>query len=221
MRCSRCAATFARCRGACRRKPGLAGAAARLRRVDGGPPKRRRGSVELLLTLDEGRAADARSWDSEDIELDPRRAARRHGSSPRPAASRPACGARRREALHPREIVVLLRAFTHVDAYEEALRRTGLRPFVVGGAATGPAQVEDLIRLLGVVANPLDDGTCSVRSPRSRSAPAPMPLASAARRRDEEVGRATCGRFLSGRFGSSEPPASSRLNGSRDAGRRS
>ena len=38
------------------------------------------------------------------------------------------------EAGVPRgEIVVLLRAFTHVDAYEEALERAGLRPYVVGG----------------------------------------------------------------------------------------
>ena len=56
------------------------------------------------------------------------------------------------------EIVVLLRAFTHVDAYEEALERAGLRPFVVGGRGYWTQQqVEDLIRLLGVVSNPLDD----------------------------------------------------------------
>src|SRR4029079_5590327 len=56
------------------------------------------------------------------------------------------------------QIVVLLRAFTHVDAYEEALTRAGLRPFVVGGRGYWTQQqVEDLIRLLGVVANPLDD----------------------------------------------------------------
>ena len=56
------------------------------------------------------------------------------------------------------EIVVLLRAFTHVDAYEQALARAGLRPFVVGGRGYWTQQqVEDLIRLLGVVSNPLDD----------------------------------------------------------------
>ena len=53
---------------------------------------------------------------------------------------------------------MLLRAFTHVDAYEEALRRAGLRPFVVGGRGYWTQQqVEDLVRLLGVVSNPLDD----------------------------------------------------------------
>ena len=56
------------------------------------------------------------------------------------------------------DIVVLLRAFTHVDAYEEALRRFGLEPYVVGGRGYwSQQQVEDILRLLGVVANPLDD----------------------------------------------------------------
>ena len=56
------------------------------------------------------------------------------------------------------DIVVLLRAFTHVDAYEEALDRAGLAPYVVGGRGYwSQQQVEDALRLLGVVANPLDD----------------------------------------------------------------
>ena len=55
-------------------------------------------------------------------------------------------------------MVVLLRAFTHVDAYEEALERAGLAPYVVGGRGYwSQQQVEDVLRLLGVVANPLDD----------------------------------------------------------------
>ncbi len=55
-------------------------------------------------------------------------------------------------------MVVLLRAFTHVDAYEEALERAGLAPYVVGGRGYwSQQQVEDALRLLGVVANPLDD----------------------------------------------------------------
>ena len=55
-------------------------------------------------------------------------------------------------------MVVLLRAFTHVDAYEEALERAGLAPYVVGGRGYwSQQQVEDTLRLLGVVANPLDD----------------------------------------------------------------
>ena len=43
------------------------------------------------------------------------------------------------------EIVVLLRAFTHVDAYEDALERAGLAPYVVGGRGYwSQQQVEDV-----------------------------------------------------------------------------
>ena len=56
------------------------------------------------------------------------------------------------------DMVVLLRAFTHVDAFEDALDRAGLAPYVVGGRGYwSQQQVEDALRLLGVVANPLDD----------------------------------------------------------------
>jgi ATP-dependent exoDNAse (exonuclease V) beta subunit len=56
------------------------------------------------------------------------------------------------------EMVVLLRAFTRVDAIEEALDRAGLRPYVVGGRGYwSQQQVEDVRNLLAVVANPLDD----------------------------------------------------------------
>src|SRR5690606_34977976 len=82
---------------------------------------------------------------------------------PRVVAEARALAARLRELVdageaRPGEIVVLLRAFTHVDAYEEALRRFGLDPYVVGGRGYwSQQQVEDLLRLLAVVANPLDD----------------------------------------------------------------
>ena len=119
----------------------------------------RPGSVELLLTLDEGRGADARRWDAEGIELEPPPG----GSGPRIVAEARFVAERLRRLVDDGEaergeIVVLLRAFTHVDAYEEALRRAGLRPFVVGGRGYWTQQqVEDLVRLLGVVSNPLDD----------------------------------------------------------------
>jgi ATP-dependent helicase/nuclease subunit A len=63
------------------------------------------------------------------------------------------------EAGVPRgDIVVLLRAFTHVTAYEEALERFGLAPYVLGGRGYwSHQQVEDLICLLSVIANPLED----------------------------------------------------------------
>ncbi len=55
-------------------------------------------------------------------------------------------------------MVLLLRAFTHVDAYAEALELAGLEPYVVGGRGYWSSQqVEDALRLLACVANPLDD----------------------------------------------------------------
>jgi ATP-dependent helicase/nuclease subunit A len=123
-------------------------------RVEAGP-----GAVELLLTLDEGRGKEARRWAQEEIDLEPPPG----GSPPRVVAEARCLAQRLRELVDRDEakrgdIVVLLRAFTHVDAYEEALRRAGLRPFVVGGRGYWTQQqVEDLIRLLGVVSNPLDD----------------------------------------------------------------
>ena len=123
-------------------------------RRDAGP-----GAIELLLTLDEGRGKEARKWKTDEIDLEPPPS----GSAPRIVAEARCLAQRLRELVDEGEaergeIVVLLRAFTHVDAYEEALERAGLRPFVVGGRGYWTQQqVEDLIRLLGVISNPLDD----------------------------------------------------------------
>jgi ATP-dependent exoDNAse (exonuclease V) beta subunit len=120
----------------------------------GGPP-----ATELLLTdaSDEG-PGQRTGWRAEEIALEPP-----------PSETTPSCVAearflarRLRELADggvPREhMVVLLRAFTHVDAFEEALDRVGLAPYVVGGRGYwSQQQVEDALRLLGVVANPLDD----------------------------------------------------------------
>ena len=58
----------------------------------------------------------------------------------------------------PAGMVVLLRAFTYVDVYAEALDLAGLDPYVVGGRGYWSAQqVADALRLLACVANPLDD----------------------------------------------------------------
>ena len=58
----------------------------------------------------------------------------------------------------PAEMVVLLRAFTHVAAYERALSSAGLDPYVVGGRGFwSQQQVEDMRAILAVIANPLDD----------------------------------------------------------------
>ena len=63
-----------------------------------------------------------------------------------------------REGVAPGSMVLLLRAFTHVDAYAEALELAGLDPYVVGGRGYWSSQqVTDAIGLLRCVANPLDD----------------------------------------------------------------
>lgn len=109
-------------------------------------------AVELLLTARDG-------WDAAGIELEPAI----DGSTPLNClAEARFVAARLRELADagvPRgEMVVLLRAFTHLDAYEDSLERAGLRPYVVGGRGYwSQQQVADVCALLAVVANPLDD----------------------------------------------------------------
>ncbi len=116
-------------------------------------------AAELLLTdASDDKSAQKTGWRAEEIDLEPP-----------PSETTPSCVAearflaqRLRELADggvPRgDMVVLLRAFTHVDAFEEALNRAGLAPYVVGGRGYwSQQQVEDALRLLGVVANPLDD----------------------------------------------------------------
>jgi len=108
--------------------------------------------VELLLTARDG-------WDGEGIELEPAI----DGATPLNCLAEARFVAERlrelAEAGVPRgEMVVLLRAFTHLDAYEDSLERAGLRPYVVGGRGYwSQQQVADVCALLAVVANPLDD----------------------------------------------------------------
>ncbi|HET8566006.1 MAG TPA: UvrD-helicase domain-containing protein [Solirubrobacterales bacterium] len=109
-------------------------------------------AVELLLTARDG-------WDGEGIELEPAI----DGATPLNClAEARFVAARLREVAEagvPRgEMVVLLRAFTHLDAYEDSLERAGLRPYVVGGRGYwSQQQVADVGALLAVIANPLDD----------------------------------------------------------------
>jgi ATP-dependent helicase/nuclease subunit A len=111
-----------------------------------GPP------VELLLTAREG-------WDGEGVELGPAI----DGSTPLNClAEARFLAARLREladtGVDRSEMVVLLRAFTHLDAYEDSLERAGLRPYVVGGRGYwSQQQVSDVSALLATIANPLDD----------------------------------------------------------------
>ena len=124
----------------------------RVGRAPGGPPAGAPGPVvELLLTQRKG-------WEQEELKLPT--------AATETAANRIAEA--RNLALRLRELadrgvpagsmVLLLRAFTHVDAYAEALELAGLDPHVVGGRGYWSAQqVEDALRLLACVANPLDD----------------------------------------------------------------
>jgi ATP-dependent helicase/nuclease subunit A len=116
---------------------------------EGGPPGGG-SAVELLLTEEKG-------WDEFDLELPVD-----DSTAPKVVAEARFLAERLRqlaEAGVPRgEMVVLLRAFTKVDAYEEALERAGLRPYVVGGRGYWSGQqVGDVLCLLRVIANPLDD----------------------------------------------------------------
>ncbi|HEX5609208.1 MAG TPA: UvrD-helicase domain-containing protein [Solirubrobacterales bacterium] len=125
-------------------------------------------SVELLLTARDG-------WDEEEIRLDPAI----DGATPLNClAEARALAARLREltdaGVGRGEMVVLLRAFTHLDAYEDSLERAGLRPYVVGGRGYwSQQQVADVCALLATIANPLDDQALfgALASPACGAAP--------------------------------------------------
>jgi ATP-dependent helicase/nuclease subunit A len=124
--------------------------------------------VELLLTARDG-------WDEEEIELEPAI----DGRTPLNClAEARAVAARLREladaGVDRGEMVVLLRAFTHLDAYEDSLERAGLRPYVVGGRGYwSQQQVSDVCALLATIANPLDDQALfgALASPACGAAP--------------------------------------------------
>jgi len=109
-------------------------------------------AVELLLTGRDG-------WNEEGIELDPVTDARTPLNQ---LAEARFLAARLREladqGVERAAMVVLLRAFTRLDAYEDSLERAGLRPYVVGGRGYwSQQQVADVCALLATIANPLDD----------------------------------------------------------------
>jgi len=125
-------------------------------------------AVELLLTARDG-------WDEEGIELEPTI----DGRTPLNClAEARFLAARLRElaaeGVARGEMVVLLRAFTHLDAYEDSLARAGLRPYVVGGRGYwSQQQVADVCALLATIANPLDDQALfgALASPACGAAP--------------------------------------------------
>lgn len=124
--------------------------------------------VELLLTARDG-------WDAEGIELEPAI----DGRTPLSCLAEARAVAERLRQLADAgvdrgEMVVLLRAFTHLDAYEDSLERAGLRPYVVGGRGYwSQQQVSDVCALLATIANPLDDQALfgALASPACGAAP--------------------------------------------------
>jgi ATP-dependent helicase/nuclease subunit A len=109
-------------------------------------------AVEMLLTGREG-------WDDREIKLEPMTDARTPANQ---LAEARFLASRLRElagqGVERGAMVVLLRAFTRLDAYEDSLERAGLRPYVVGGRGYwSQQQVADVCALLATIANPLDD----------------------------------------------------------------
>ncbi len=139
-------------------------------------------SVELHLTARDG-------WDEDGVDLDPAI----DGRTPLNCLAEARTLAARLRALHDAGVergamVVLLRAFTHLDAYEDSLARAGLRPYVVGGRGYwSQQQVADVCGLLATIANPLDDEALfgALASPACAVAPDTLWLlrAAAGRRR--------------------------------------
>jgi len=125
-------------------------------------------AVELLLTARDG-------WDAEEIELAPATDA----DTPPAHLAEARFVAERLRSLHESgvergEMVVLLRAFTHLDAYEDSLERAGLRPYTIGGRGYwSQQQVADVCALLATIANPLDDQALfgALASPACAAAP--------------------------------------------------
>jgi ATP-dependent helicase/nuclease subunit A len=140
--------------------------------------------VELLLTGRDG-------WDEEGIELEPAI----DGRTPLNCLAEARAVALRLRGLADAgvdrgEMVVLLRAFTHLDAYEDSLERAGLRPYVVGGRGYwSQQQVSDVCALLATIANPLDDQALfgALASPACGAAPDTLWLLRAAAGRQRHV----------------------------------
>jgi ATP-dependent helicase/nuclease subunit A len=139
-------------------------------------------AVELLLTARDG-------WDAEGIDLAPATDA---DTPPSHLAEARFVAERLRElaesGVERGEMVVLLRAFTHLDAYEDSLERAGLRPYTIGGRGYwSQQQVSDVCALLATIANPLDDQALlgALASPACAVAPDTLWLlrAAAGRRR--------------------------------------
>src|SRR5690606_31528828 len=109
-------------------------------------------AVELLITARDG-------WEEPGIDLDP---AADPTTPANQLAEARALAARLAElnaaGIERGEMVVLLRAFTHLDAYEDSLERAGLHPYAIGGRGYwSQQQVGDVRALLATIANADDD----------------------------------------------------------------
>ena len=122
------------------------------------PPARVEPSVELLVTDQrEGSAGIEAASTAEE----PRSAPRMRGVTPWRAAEARLLARRIDELIRagykPGDVVILLRATTHMAAYERALEERGIPTYVVGGRGYwSQQQVADLRAYLGALANPLD-----------------------------------------------------------------
>ncbi|HXR31601.1 MAG TPA: UvrD-helicase domain-containing protein [Solirubrobacterales bacterium] len=141
-------------------------------------------AVELLLTGRDG-------WEQEGIQLDPATDARTPTNQ---LAEARFLASRLREladqGIDRGEMVVLLRAFTRLDAHEDSLERAGLRPYVVGGRGYwSQQQVADVCALLATIANPLDDQSLlgSLASPACGATPDTLWLLRAAAGRGRHI----------------------------------
>jgi ATP-dependent exoDNAse (exonuclease V) beta subunit len=141
-------------------------------------------AVEMLLTGREG-------WDEGEIELDPVTDARTPSNQ---LAEARFLATRLRElvdqGVERGAMVVLLRAFTRLDAHEDSLERAGLRPYVVGGRGYwSQQQVADVCALLATIANPLDDQALlgTLASPACGVAPDTLWLLRAAAGRGRQI----------------------------------
>ncbi|HEX3359733.1 MAG TPA: UvrD-helicase domain-containing protein [Solirubrobacterales bacterium] len=159
-------------------------------------------AVEIHLTSRDG-------WDEEGIDLEPAI----DGRTPLNCLAEARTLATRLRELHEAGVergsmVVLLRAFTHLDAYEDSLARAGLRPYVVGGRGYwSQQQVADVCALLATIANPLDDEALfgALASPACAVAPDTLWLLRAAAGRRRHVWPALEALALAGEAELAEP----------------
>jgi ATP-dependent exoDNAse (exonuclease V) beta subunit len=141
-------------------------------------------AVEMLLTGRDG-------WADEGIQLDPTTDARTPANQ---LAEARFLASRLREladqGVDRGSMVVLLRAFTRLDAHEDSLERAGLRPYVVGGRGYwSQQQVADVCALLATLCNPLDDQSLlgALASPACGVAPDTLWLLRAAAGRGRQI----------------------------------